>query len=114
MTERQGDDLPQMQLSHFELRECQGCSQSHACRQACAIAMSLADDAVVLHIAGFLPVGLFRLQRLCAGVRRRLLSADVWLLAFRSGMKFASCDMGKTGAVRGSYDKTSQNEGKPQ
>ena len=59
--------------------------------------MSLADDAVVLHIAGFLPAGLFRLQRLCASVRRRLLSADVWLLAFRSGMKFASCDMGKTG-----------------
>jgi hypothetical protein len=62
--------------------------------------MSLADDAVVLHIAGFLPAGLFRLQRLCASVRRRLLSADVWLLAFRSGMKFASCDMGKTGHAK--------------
>eukprot|EP00434_Breviolum_minutum_P044922 symbB.v1.2.040180.t1/scaffold7055.1/size13565/1 len=52
---------------------------------------------VVSCLFGFLPAGLFRLQRLCAGVRRRLLSADVWLLAFRSGMKFASCDMGKTG-----------------
>ena len=44
--------------------------------------MSLADDAVVLHIAGFLPAGLFRLQRLCAGVRRRLLSADVGFWRF--------------------------------
>ena len=59
--------------------------------------MSLAHDAVTLHIAVFVPAGLFCLQRLCKSSWRRLQSADVWYLAFRSGMRFVSCDMGRAG-----------------
>lgn len=72
--------------------------------------MSLAHDAVALAIAGFLPAGLFRLQVLCRCVRRRLQSADVWLLAFRC-MKLSSCDLSGSGGMQSLAGRGKQKRG---
>lgn len=57
--------------------------------------MALYHDAVVLAVASFHPLGLWRLLRLSRALHGRLAAQDAWQVAFQSGLRVTHTEMGR-------------------